>query len=67
MAVTLVSRLEASAGLELLMLAALERPAWSDSAVVLAGRDGVGTFGKQTLAGSFLVLPVPTLGIRWAF
>jgi hypothetical protein len=64
---TIATRLEASVGLELLLLAALERPAWNDTQVVLAGKDGVGTFGKQSYAGTFLVLPVPTLGLRYAF
>lgn len=65
-------RLEASVGLELLLLAALERPAWTDAQPVVAGvpgqrGDGIATFGRQTLAGAFLVLAAPTLGLRYAF
>ncbi|MDB4994190.1 MAG: uncharacterized protein JWM74_1622 [Myxococcaceae bacterium] len=66
------SRLEASAGVALLMLAALDAPTWTDRQTVHAGPvgkqgDGVATFGSQSLAGSFLFAVAPTVGLHYAF
>ncbi|MEA2750915.1 MAG: hypothetical protein QOI41_5058 [Myxococcales bacterium] len=68
----LAPRLEASVGLELMFLTAIERPAWSDVQAVVAGPpnqrgDGLATFGRQTLAGAFLVMAAPSVGLRYAF
>ncbi|MDB4936413.1 MAG: hypothetical protein JWP87_3385 [Labilithrix sp.] len=68
----LAPRLEASVGLEVILLAAIERPAWNDAQPVVAGPpnqpgDGVGTFGRQTLAGAFLMTAAPSVGLRYAF
>jgi hypothetical protein len=68
----LAPRLEASIGLELMFLAALDRPAWTDAQPVVAGPpnqrgDGLATFGTQTLAGAFLVMAAPTVGLHYAF
>jgi len=68
----IASRLEASVGIELMFLAALERPAWTDAQAVVAlpasqGGDGLATFGRQTMAGAFLVTAAPTVGLQYAF
>jgi hypothetical protein len=68
----LAPRLEASIGLELMLLAALERPAWTDAQPVVAGPpnqrgDGVASFGRQALAGAFLVTAAPTVGLHYSF
>ena len=66
------SRLEVSAGLAVLALVSVDQPSWADRQPVLAAPrgqqgDGVATFGSQTLAGSFLLSVVPSLGARYAF
>ena len=59
--------LELNAGVTVLVLAALERPQWSDQQPVLAGNDGLAKFGSQPTAGSFLLAAVPGIGARYAF
>jgi hypothetical protein len=66
------SRLEASAGIALLMLASLDTPTWIDRQTVHAGPiakqgDGVATFGSQSLAGGFMFAVAPTAGLHYAF
>ena len=66
------SRLEISAGVAVLALVSVDQPSWTDRQPVLAAPrgqqgDGVATFGSQTLAGSFLLSIVPSLGVRYAF
>jgi hypothetical protein len=69
--------LEASVGLEVLLLAALDRPAWTDAQPVFAspspspgagaGGDGLATFGRQTIAGSVVATMTPSVGLRYAY
>ena len=67
-----VSRLEVSFGVAVLVMAALDQPTWVDRQIVHAGPsgqqgDGVAAFGSQSLAGSFLLTALPSLGVRYAF
>jgi hypothetical protein len=67
------AHLELSVGTEILLMTALSKPKWNDAPGVLttnvSGKqgDGVGTFGNDTLAGSFMVLVAPGLGARYDF
>jgi hypothetical protein len=69
---------EVSVGVELRILTALSQASWLDVNPVLAGPtpppnthmtvdDGLGGFGKQTLAGSFMFIVAPGLGLRYDF
>ena len=65
-------RLELSAGLQLVVLAAVSSPSWTDQKEVHAGPvdhqgDGEGVFGKLALSGSFIFLVAPGVGARYAF
>jgi hypothetical protein len=63
---------ELDAGVALMVLGAFDQPTWLDRQPVLAAPpgqqgDGVAKFGSQSLAGSFIVLAVPSIGARYAF
>jgi hypothetical protein len=58
---------EIDAGAEVLLLVALKRPTWSDGGLVLAGKDGVGTFSSQPLGAPLLVGVSPGIGARYLF
>jgi hypothetical protein len=67
----ITDRLDVSAGLSLIFLAAIDAPSWTDAHPVLAappGRqgDGVATFGAQSTAGTFVVVAAPSIGVRYA-
>jgi hypothetical protein len=66
------SHVEVGAGVAVLALVALDQPTWSNEQTVLAAPagqqgDGVGTFAKESLAGSFILGVVPSLDARYAF
>ncbi len=66
------SRLEANAGVALLVLGALDRPTWVDKQRVHVGPpgaqgDGLGGFGSQSMAGGFLLATTPSVGLHYAF
>jgi hypothetical protein len=64
--------LELSAGVTLLVMAALSQPGWTDESEVRAGPpgkqgDGLGVFGAQTLTGAFVLAVAPGFGARYEF
>jgi hypothetical protein len=67
------AHLEVSFGAEVLLLAALSQPKWRDDWQILttddptAQGDGQGTFGEQSLLGSFALFLAPSVGARYAF
>jgi hypothetical protein len=64
---------ELNLGAEILLMASLSQPKWDDNTQILtpnnpkAQGDGYGTFGKETLLGSFVVFAVPGVGARYEF
>jgi hypothetical protein len=63
---------ELNAGVEVLLMAALSQPKWTDRNAVVTGPppgrgDGQGSFGEQSIAGSLLVFVAPGLGARYDF
>jgi hypothetical protein len=62
---------EVNVGAEILLMAALSQPKWNDDSRILttntpgAQGDGLGTFGKDSLLGSVLVLIAPGIGARF--
>jgi hypothetical protein len=69
--VRLGAHMEINAGVDALFLVGLAEPSWRDlnpvtTAPVPSSRgDGPGAFGRQTLAGSLLVVLAPGLGVRF--
>ena len=68
--IALGPHLEVSVGIEVLLLAALDRPAWTDAQPVVAAPagqngDGLATFGRQSLAGSIVGTMTPSIGVRY--
>jgi hypothetical protein len=66
------SHLELNVGAEVMLLAALSQPKWNDQQTVLtsttpAHTDGTGTFGEDSMMGSFMVLVAPGVGVRYEF
>jgi hypothetical protein len=64
---------ELNVGLELMVMTALGQPKWKDTNQInsssdphVAG-DGIGTFGAQALAGSFVFIVAPGIGARYEF
>jgi hypothetical protein len=64
---------ELNAGLTVLIMAALSQPKWKDNTQILTTDnpptqgDGYGTFGDNTLLGSFVVFVAPGVGGRYDF
>lgn len=64
---------ELNVGVEVLLMASLSQPKWQDNTKVLTSNDltksgdGYGTFGEQTLLGSFVVFVSPGIGARYDF
>ena len=64
---------ELSLGAEVLLMAALKQPVWSDDAKILTTRDvlgqgdGFGSFRQSSLTGAFMVFISPGLGARYTF
>jgi PEGA domain len=56
---------EVNAGLEVPVLFAVSRPAWSESNGIDAGADGYGWFSAETLVSGVFVGVAPTLGARF--
>jgi hypothetical protein len=67
-------RLEISLGVEVLILTALSQPSWSNTQSIPLSPspltdqgDGVGTFARQSTAGSLMVFVLPSLAARYEF
>jgi hypothetical protein len=64
---------ELNVGAEILLMAGLTQPKWSDNNQILTTNDprtqgdGVGTFGDQKLLGGFIVHVTPGVGARYEF
>jgi PEGA domain-containing protein len=58
--------LELSAGIAVVVLAALSQPS-ADKAEIPTGADGEGSYGSETLAGRTIVAVAPGLGAAYAF
>ncbi|MEO8800137.1 MAG: PEGA domain-containing protein [Polyangiaceae bacterium] len=58
---------ELNVGAQLLVLAALATPSWDGTKTVSSGADGIGTFPKQSLAGSLLLDVNPGIGAKYEF
>ena len=58
---------ELNIGTQLLTLAALSSPSWNTAQTVSSGADGVGTFPKQSLAGSVVLAVTPGIGAKYEF
>lgn len=65
---------EVSLGMELLFMAALSQPKWQDNTKILTFSpgakttgDGAGTFGEDSIFGSFMFLVAPGVGARYVF
>lgn len=63
---------EVNAGFEILVMTALSQPKWADKSQFLTGNagaqgDGLGKFGDQSIAGSFMLFVAPGLGARYDF
>lgn len=66
------SHVELGAGVAVLALLSLEQPAWRNEQTVLAAPpgqqgDGVGTFARESIAGSFILGVVPGVDVRYSF
>ena len=63
---------EAGVGVSVLALLALDAPSWQNEQSPLAAPpgqqgDGVGTFPRETIAGSFILGLLPGVDLRYAF
>ncbi len=63
----IASDVEVAVGLSGLMLIAPSTPTWDDTDQVDAGPDGIGTYSDDALTGSFVFLPMPTVGLRYDY
>ncbi len=66
------SHLEVGAGVQVIGLLATSKPEWRNAQTVLAAPpgqqgDGVATFPKESVAGSFILGVVPSIDARYAF
>jgi hypothetical protein len=59
--------LEVALGVSALALIAPSTPSWDETTAFDAGSDGVGTYPADELTGSFIVLPMPALSVRYDY
>ena len=62
---SLGEHVEVNAGLEVPVLFAVSRPAWSEAYGIHAGPDGYGWFSAETLVSGVVVAVAPTVGARF--
>ncbi|WP_437760356.1 PEGA domain-containing protein [Sorangium sp. So ce1389] len=62
---SLSEHVEVNAGLEVLVLFPVRRPAWREADGIHAGPDGYGWFSAETLLGGVVVGVAPTVGARF--
>lgn len=60
-------RWEASAGLKLLLLIGLNKPAWDRTIELAASTDGIGTYAPESLMGDFVLMIAPGVSVRHEF
>ncbi|AUX22727.1 hypothetical protein SOCEGT47_032340 [Sorangium cellulosum] len=60
-------RWEASAGLKLLLLIGLSKPAWDRTIELAASTDGIGTYAPDALMGDFVLMVAPGASLRYQF
>jgi hypothetical protein len=58
---------EVAAGVHALMLIAPSQPRWDDQIEVDAGTDGIGSYTDDSLTGSLVFVPTPTVSVRYDY
>lgn len=58
---------EVSAGIQALLLIAIEQPKWDDTLELAASSDGIGTYSADALLGNFVVMIAPGVNLRYEF
>ena len=56
---------EVSAGVQLLMLIAVNQPKWDQTIQLAAGPDGIGTYPADALTGGFVLMVAPGVSLRY--